>query len=73
VRLGVATRPGYPRERLDDVLTRLTRPDRVELFEIEALGISSTDVRDRAAHGQPIDDLVPARVAGLIDELGLYR
>jgi nicotinate-nucleotide adenylyltransferase len=73
VRLAVATRPGYPRERLDDVLTRLARPDRVELFEIEALGISSTDVRVRVARGEPIDDLVPERVAGLIDELGLYR
>ena len=73
VRLGVATRPGYPRERLDDVLARLARPDRVELFEIEALGISSTDVRVRVARGESIDDLVPERVAGLIDELGLYR
>ena len=72
VRLGVATRPGYRRERLDDVLARLERPDRVELFEIEAVGVSSTDVRDRVARGEPIDDLVPASVAALIDELRLY-
>ena len=68
----MATRPGYPRERLDDVLARLERPDRVELFEIEAVGVSSTDVRDRVARGEPIDDLVPAPVAALIDELRLY-
>jgi nicotinate-nucleotide adenylyltransferase len=73
VRLGVATRPGYPQERLDHVLARLGRPDRVELFEIQALGVSSTDVRDRVARGEPIDDLVPAPVAALIDELRLYR
>ena len=69
----MATRPGYRRERLDDVLARLERPDRVELFEIEAVGVSSTDVRERVARGEPIDDLVPASVAALIDELRLYR
>ena len=72
MRLGVATRPGYPRERLDGVLARLERPDRVELFEIQAVGVSSTDVRDRVARGESIDDLVPAPVAALIDELRLY-
>jgi nicotinate-nucleotide adenylyltransferase len=51
VRLGVATRPGYRRERLDDVLARLERPDRVELFEIEAVGVSSTDVRGSTGRG----------------------
>ena len=44
-RLGVATRPGYPLERLDAVLTRLHQPDRVELFEIEPLPISSREIR----------------------------
>ncbi len=55
------------------VLARLERPERVELFAIPALAVSSTDVRDRVARGEPIDDLVPAPVAALIDELGLYR
>jgi nicotinate-nucleotide adenylyltransferase len=73
VRLGVATRPGYPRERLDEVLARLRRPDRVELFEIPELAISSTDVRARIAAGEAVDDLVPSAVARLVDELGLYR
>jgi len=36
-RLGVATRPGYPRDRLGTVLAKLSRPERVEFFEIEAL------------------------------------
>lgn len=72
-RLGVATRPGYPLERLDAVLTRLDQPDRVELFEIEPLPISSREIRDRAARGEPIGDLVPTAVADLIESLGLYR
>lgn len=73
VRLGVATRPGYPAAQLDPVLSQLERPDRVELFEIPAIASSSTEVRERVAHGEPIDDLVPAAVAELIAKLGLYR
>ncbi len=72
-RLGVATRPGYPRERLAAVLRELDRPDRVELFEIEPQPISSQDIRDRISRGESIDHLVPAAVAELIDTLGLYR
>jgi nicotinate-nucleotide adenylyltransferase len=71
--LAVATRPGYPRERLDRVLEHLRRPERVRFFEIEALPIASRDVRDRVARGEPIDDLVPRAVAAEIAELGLYR
>jgi nicotinate-nucleotide adenylyltransferase len=72
-RLAVATRPGYPRERLDRVLERLERPERVRFFEIEPLQIASRDVRDRVARGEPIDELVPPAVAARIAELGLYR
>jgi nicotinate-nucleotide adenylyltransferase len=72
-RIGVAARPGYPRDRLDDVLRELSRPDRIELFEIEPVPISSRDIRDRVARGEPIDGLVPPAVAELIESLGLYR
>jgi nicotinate-nucleotide adenylyltransferase len=72
-RLGVATRPGYPRERLDTVLERLARPERVLFFELDPQAVASRDVRDRIARGEAIDDLVPARVAELIRERGLYR
>jgi len=71
-RLGVATRPGYPRERLAAVLAGLRRPERVELFDIEPMGVSSTEVRERVARGEAIDDLVPPGVAPLIAELRLY-
>jgi nicotinate-nucleotide adenylyltransferase len=72
-RLAVATRPGYPRDRLQTVLERLTQPERVEFFEIEPLAISSRDIRDRVARGEPIGHLVPAAVAELIQSGGLYR
>ena len=72
-RIGVATRPGFPRERLDSVLQRLSRPDRVELFEIEPVPISSQQIRDRVGRGESIDGLVPPAVAELIESLGLYR
>jgi nicotinate-nucleotide adenylyltransferase len=68
----VATRPGYQRERLDEVLTGLRRPERVELFEIPAVDVSSTEIRRRAALGEPIDGLVPAGVARLVVEDGVY-
>jgi nicotinate-nucleotide adenylyltransferase len=72
-RLGVATRPGYPRERLDAVLARLAHPERVLFFELEPLPVASRDVRERLMRGEPIDDLVPTGVAELIRKRDLYR
>lgn len=72
-RLAVATRPGYPRERLETVLERLAHPQRVLFFEIEPMPVSSREIRDRVARGEPIESLVPTAVAELISELGLYR
>jgi nicotinate-nucleotide adenylyltransferase len=73
VRLGVATRPGFPRERLEPVLQALARPDRVEFFAIPELPVSGTEIRGRAAGGESIEGLVPPAVAAEIDRLGLYR
>jgi nicotinate-nucleotide adenylyltransferase len=72
-RLGVATRPGYPHDRIDAVLRQLSHPDRVELFEIEPVPVSSREIRDLIASGERIDELVPSAVAELIQSLGLYR
>ena len=44
-RLAVATRPGFPPERLDAVLARLAQPDRVVFFDIEPNAAASRDVR----------------------------
>jgi nicotinate-nucleotide adenylyltransferase len=72
-RLGVATRPGFPRPLLEAVLESLKRPDRVEFFEIPAVDVSATDVRVRASLGEPLDGLVPEPVALEIGRLRLYR
>lgn len=66
--LGVGTRPGFPRERLDSVLERLHRPERVHFFEIEPNRASSTAIRA----GEPPDGLVPPAVAALIRQRHLY-
>ena len=73
VRLGVATRPGFPREALEPVLRSLDDPGRVEFFEMPTMPISGTDIRARAARGEPVDALVPPSVAAEIERLGLYR
>jgi nicotinate-nucleotide adenylyltransferase len=72
-RLGVATRPGFPQEKLEAIRRQLSHGDRVEFFELEPVPISSRDVRDRVARGESIDGLVPPAVAELISALGLYR
>jgi nicotinate-nucleotide adenylyltransferase len=72
-RLAVATRPGFPRDRLETVLARLSRADRVLFFDIPPNPSASTDVRARAAAGEPLAGLVPAAVAALIEARGLYR
>jgi nicotinate-nucleotide adenylyltransferase len=70
--LAVATRPGFPQERLDIVLARLERPGRVVFFELEPNPNASTDVRARIAAGEPPDAYVPPAVAELIRARGLY-
>src|SRR5439155_16317070 len=66
-RLAVATRPGYPQERLEATLAQLDRPERVLFFEIDPVPVSSSEVRDRVARGESIDELVSARVARVIE------
>ncbi len=72
-RLGVASRPGYPRERLEEVLARLSRPDRVVFFEIDPIRVSSSEIREKVGRGEAIDGLVPPAVAAEIADRGLYR
>jgi nicotinate-nucleotide adenylyltransferase len=67
VRLAVGTRSGYPPADLERY------GDRVIPFSLASPPISSSDVRARIRHGEPIDDLVPSGVARLIGERGLYR
>jgi nicotinate-nucleotide adenylyltransferase len=72
VRLGVAMRPGVPDERMREALTLVATPDRISFFEMQPVPVSSSQVRDRVARGEPIDGLVSERVAERIAALGLY-
>jgi len=72
-RLGVATRPGFDHGLLDTVLRSLSRPDRVEFFDIEPNPAASREIRARIALGEPLVGLVPPAVERLIEERGLYR
>ena len=73
VRLGVAMRPGVPEERLRRARARLPAPDRISFFELEPVPVSSSEVRARVVAGEPIDELVPPKVAEAIARLGLYQ
>ena len=67
VKLAVGTRGGFE-------MPDLSRwGDRVVPFELASPQVSSSEVRERVAAGETIDDLVPPAVARLIEELELYR
>jgi nicotinic acid mononucleotide adenylyltransferase len=65
-------RPGVPDERMREALTLVATPDRISFFEMQPVPVSSSQVRDRVARGEPIDGLVSERVAERIAALGLY-
>jgi nicotinate-nucleotide adenylyltransferase len=71
-RLGVATRPGFPREQLEAVLARLERPERVLFFEIEPTPVASSELRDRLMRGEDVSAELPSAVAAMIERDGLY-
>lgn len=48
-------------------------PDGVALLKCPLVNLSSTDIRNSAAKGEPINEMVPASVARTIQELNLYR
>ena len=62
------TRPGFDLSGLDP---RPSWPP-VEVMEVPAIGISSSDIRGRIQAGRPIDYLVPHEVARYIRDHGLY-
>ena len=67
VRLAVGTRSGYAPPDLERY------GDRVLAFEFASPPVSSSEVRERIARGEPVDELVPSAVAHAIAENGLYR
>lgn len=66
-----ATRPGYPLDRIHE-LTEKGIAEAVEVMEIPALAISSSDIRARVHDGRPIRYLTPDAVVGYIAKHGLY-
>ena len=72
VRLAVATRPGFPPERLDPVLAALPQPERVVFFELEPVPIASSALRERLDRGEDVQELVPPAVWALIERERLY-
>ena len=71
-RLAVATRPGFPRERLEAVLDGLEEPERVLFFDIPPTPVASRDLRARLERGEDVGDAVPSAVARIIDRDRLY-
>jgi nicotinate-nucleotide adenylyltransferase len=72
-RLGIAARPGVDMGEVEAALHQLGAADRVEIIAMPECEISSSMVRERAAAGEPLDELVPAPVAEMIVREGLYR
>jgi nicotinate-nucleotide adenylyltransferase len=72
VRLAVAMRPGVSLADVDAVRQRLGAGDRIVEFEMTPVPVSSSEIRERVAQGDPVDGVVPARVADAIARLGLY-
>ena len=69
-RLGVAGRPGWEPERRSG---QFGSSDQVEVFELEPHPASSTEIRELARRGEPIDGLVVPAVAAYVAEHDLYR
>ena len=73
-RVAVATRPGYGRLDLD-ALEEVApgARERVTTLDMPQMDVSGTEVRRRAAEGEPMSGLVPETVAAYIVRHGLYR
>jgi nicotinate-nucleotide adenylyltransferase len=66
-----ATRPGYDMASLETAAA--TDHPGIDVMNIPALAISSTDIRARVAQGGPIRYLVPEGVKSYVEKAGLYR
>jgi nicotinate-nucleotide adenylyltransferase len=71
-RLGVATRPGFPDERLGAVLAGLAAPERVSFFELPPIPVASSELRARLERGDDVDGDVPAAALAIIQAEHLY-
>lgn len=66
-------RPGVPGPSDDDLRAAGIDPARAVLCATATPEVDATEIRRRAAAGEPLDGLVPPAVAGYIQAHGLYR
>jgi nicotinate-nucleotide adenylyltransferase len=72
-RLVAVPRPGRPRPSFEELESRIPGISRRVVFlEKPEIDISSSQIRELAAQGEPIEHLVPGPVAAYIREHGLY-
>lgn len=71
--IAVATRVEHNREEAVAEVERATGGKSPQPFDMPRIDISSTLIRERAYNGATVAHLVPAGVAELIEESGLYR
>jgi nicotinate-nucleotide adenylyltransferase len=72
--LAVVARDGEAPTTTDEVSAAIADARRrVHVLRMRPVPVSSTLIRQRIARGESIIDMVPAKVAGYIDQHGLYR
>jgi nicotinate-nucleotide adenylyltransferase len=72
--LAVVARDDEAPATSDEVHAAITASGRrAQVLHMRAVPVSSTQIRERVARGEPIRTMVPAQVAGYIDRHGLYR
>jgi len=71
--VAVAKRRGTARASVDAALASLPGGERAQFFRMPRIAISSTMIRRRVGHGQPVRYLVPDAVSDYITDNSLYR
>jgi nicotinate-nucleotide adenylyltransferase len=72
-RFALVNRAGEGAIHREEALSLGFRPDRTRILGIVSPNVSATEIRRRAAAGEPLAGLVAPAVARLIAERGLYR